>query len=194
MTTHDSSSSHRPGEPFAHAVADALAQLASVPGSDVWPLSERLTAFHFMLLDAVEAVALDIEPDAPARAFRREASGFFSPFHEALRDALPAVGRASDVSGVNRWVADLPPNRLVVTEIMVQLLQAALEDDSEEGQRSAALADRVLTLLASVGATPIPQKLVDVIRYAIEAGYLPVDKLPWVGEWFDRKEENNEHA
>lgn len=194
MTTHDSSSSHRPGEPFAQAVADALAQLASVPGSDVWPLSERLSAFHFMLLDAVEVVALDIEPDAPARAFRREASGFFSPFHEALRDALPAVGRASDVSGVNRWVADLPPNRLVVTEIMVQLVQAALEDDSEEGQRSAALADRVLTLLASVGATPIPQKLVDVIRYAIEAGYLPVDKLPWVGEWFARKEENNEHA
>lgn len=193
MTKHDTSS-HRPGEPFAPAVSDALAQLAAVPGSDVWPLSERLSAFHFMLLDAVEAVAMGMEPDAPAKAFRRDASGFFSPFHEALRDALPAIGQASDVSGVNRWVADLAPNRVVVAEIMVQLLQAALEDDSEEGQRSAALADRVLTLLASVGATPIPQKMVDVIRYAIEAGYLPVDKLPWVGEWFARKEEKDADA
>ncbi len=192
--TSNHSAPHRPGQPFAHAVADALTQLDSVPGSASWPLSERLSAFHFMLLDAVEAVASDLEPGAPAKAFRREASGFFSPFHEALRDALPRIGQASDVSGVNRWVADLPPNRVVVAEVMVQLLQAALEDDSEEGQRSAALADRVLTLLASVGATPIPQKTVDVIRYAIEAGYLRVDKLPWVGEWFARKEEKDADA
>lgn len=189
MTPNDNTSSHRPGEPFAPAVTGALEHLASIPGSVNWPLSERLSAFFFMLLDAVEAVAAEVEPDQPAAAFRRDASGFFSPFQEALRDALPAVGQASDVSGVNRWVADLAPNRVVVAEIIVQLLQAALEDESEERQRSAALADRVLTLLASVGATPIPARTVDVIRYAIEAKY-----LPWVGEWFARKEEGDEHA
>lgn len=189
MTSNDQSSSHRPGEPFAPAVSDALEQLASVPGSADWPLSERLSAFFFMLLDAVEAVAAGVESDNPATAFRREASGFFSPFQEALRDALPTVGRASDVSGVNRWVADLPPNRVVVAEIMVQLLQAALEDVSEGRQRSAALADRVLTLLASIGATPIPARLVELVRYAVQTGY-----LPWVGAWFARKEEGDEHA
>lgn len=183
----------REGAVFAEAVKKAQGGLAGIEESGGWPLSERLSAFFFMLLDAVEERAVAIEADAPARAFRREASGWFSPFQEALRAALPEVGSSTDVHGVNRWLAELAPNRTVVAEIMVQLLQAALEDESEDRQRSAALADRVLTVLASVWSTPIPAQVVDVLRYSIEAGYLPLDKLPIIESWF-RSDESESGA
>lgn len=170
---------------FAGAVEAARVQLAGIPESGTWPLSERLSAFFFLLLDTVEERAVEAAPEAPALAFRREAAGWFSSFQENLRGVLPEVGSSTDVHGVNRWLAELAPNRAVVAEIMVQLLQSALEDESEDRQRSAALADRVLTVLASVWSTPIPAQVVDVLRYSIEAGYLPLDKVPIIQSWFD---------
>jgi hypothetical protein len=177
------------GAAFADAVEEARVQLNGIPESGTWPLSERLSAFFFLLLDTVEEHAAGVEPEAPAIAFRREASGWFSPFQEKLRSVLPEIGASSDVHGVNRWLAELAPNRAVIAEIMVQLLQSALEDDSEDRQRSAALADRVLTVLASVWSTPIPAQVIDVLRYSIEAGYLPLDKLPIIQSWFDGDED-----
>ena len=184
MTSAESTSSRRAEDPFARAVPSALEQLGSIPGSGSWPLSERLSAFFFMLLDAVEETARNEQPEDPSAAFRREASGFFSPFQDQLRGALPRIGQSGDVPGINRMVADLAPNRVVVAETMVQLIQVTMADDSPERQRSAALADRVLSLLASTWTTPIPAKVVDVIRYTVEAGYLPLDRLPLIGEWF----------
>lgn len=186
------STPHREGALYTEAVSEALAQLDQIPDASEWPLSERLGAFFFMVLDVVEARAADDDPDHPAGAFRRNASGWFSPFQEALRQSLPRIGASGDVSGVNRWLAEFAPNRAVVAEVMVQLIQASLEDESEDRQRSAALADRVLTVLASVWSTPIPSQVVDVIRYSIEAGYLPLDKLPLIRSWFEAEDETIE--
>lgn len=187
---------HREGAEYAEAVEQARAQLEGIEEAASWPLSERLSAFFFMVLDAVEERAAAAEPDAPVVAFRRDASGWFSPFQEALRSTLPVIGASSDVHGVNRWLAELAPNRAAVAEVMVQLVQTSLEDDSEERQRSAALADRVLTVLASAWSTPIPAQVLDVLRYSIEAGYLPIDKWPFIRDWFgdDAKDGGDERA
>jgi len=176
---------HREGAEYALAVSQATQQLQSLEEAGDWPLSERLKAFFFMLLDAVEAQALVAEPSSPAVAFRRDASGWFSPFQEALRAALPEVGSGPSVHGVNRWLASLAPNRAAVAEVMVQLIQASLPDTSDERQRSAALADRVLTVLASAWSTPLPAQLLDVLRYSVEAGYVPVDRWPLFRQFFD---------
>jgi hypothetical protein len=178
----------RKGGRYAEVIAEAHAQLEQIPDAGDWPLSERLGAFFFLVLDAVEIQAAEDNPGDAAGAFRREASGWFSPFQDALREGLPAIGASNDVSGVNRWLAEFAPNRAVVAEVMVQLIQASLEDESEDRQRSAALADRVLTVLAGVWSTPIPSQVVDVIRYSIEAGYLPLDKLPLIRSWFAGEE------
>ncbi len=179
------STTHREGTHYADAVTEAIHQMAHVEEISSWPLSERLKAFFFMLLDAVEARAMDAEPNAPATAFRRDASGWFSPFQEALREVLPTVGDTSAVHGVNQWLASLAPNRVVIAEVIVQLIQTSLMDTSEERQRSAALADRVLTVLASTWSTPIPAQIVDVLRYSVEAGYVPIDRWPVFRQWFD---------
>lgn len=180
--------SPREGAHYAGAVAEAQQQLELIPDAANWPLSERLGAFFFLLLDAVEDRAVVDDADHPAGAFRRSASGWFSPFQESLRDALPSIGVSNDVSGVNRWLAEFAPNRAVVAEVLVQLVQASLEDETEDRQRSAALADRVVAVLASVWSTPIPSQVVDVIRYGIEAGYLPLDKLPVIRSWFEEED------
>jgi len=194
MVNNDMSTSHREGAEYANAVEQARAQLESIEEAASWPLSERLTAFFFMVLDAVEEQAVAVEPDAPAVTFRRDASGWFSPFQEALRSTLPVIGASSDVHGVNRWLAEWAPNRAAVAEVMVQLVQTSLEDDSEERQRSAALADRVLTVLASAWSTPIPAQVLDVLRYSIEAGYLPIDKWPFIRDWFGGDETGDDDA
>ncbi|MGB1374261.1 MAG: hypothetical protein ACPG8N_00880 [Rhodothermales bacterium] len=180
--------SHREGAQYAGAVAEAQQQLEHIPDAANWPLSERLGAFFFILLDAVEECATKEDVDHPAGAFRRSAAGWFSPFQESLREALPSVGVSKDVSGVNRWLAEFAPNRVVMAEVMVQLIEASLEDETDDRQRSAALADRVLTVLTGLWSTPIPSQVVDVIRYSIEAGYLPVDKLPLIRSWFEEED------
>ncbi|MDA0683343.1 MAG: hypothetical protein O2797_03635 [Bacteroidetes bacterium] len=163
---------------FEEAVAAAIEQLASIPGSSQWPVSERLTAFFFMLLDGVEESA-----EEPSDVFINEASGFSSDFQKALREALSDVVSGIDLPGVNRLITDTAPSRFVVAEMLVQLLEVALNDDSPERERSAALADRTLSFASSILTTPVPQKAVDLTRYAIEAGYLPIDKIPVVGDW-----------
>lgn len=135
-------------------------------GVETWPAQERLAAFFFMLLDGLEEAGID------ASSFNRDASGFGSDFHEALRAQLEEVLDAVDVPGINRFVTDTTPARFIVAEILVQLLSTSLADDSEGRERSAALADKTLAWAASVVTNPVPSKTVDLARYAMEAGYL----------------------
>ena len=162
---------------FESTVSGALNDLDQIPGSEELPVSERLTAFFFVLLDRVEAVGHPEE-------FKSDASGFTSAFHEALRTALSAVMLAPDVPLVNRLVTDSAPSRFIVAEMLVQLISTSINDTSEGKQRSAALSDKVLASAASFLASPIPQKAVDVIRYAVEAEYIPVSKIPIISDWF----------
>jgi len=168
---------------FESAVSAATEQLDGIPGSSEWIVGERLKAFYFMLLDAIEGMLSGHEDGGSL--FRRDASGVVSPFQSALREALSSVQQAPDVSMINQWVTDSSPARFVTAEIMVQLIQTALNDDTEGRERSAALADRVLTACASVQSSPIPSDGVDVLRYAVEAGYLPLDRLPILSSWFE---------
>lgn len=180
---------HHTSRPLSDLVHDAHRMLESVDGAADWPVADRLTAFHFMLLDAWEAEGLS------GTDFNREASGFFSPYHEALREALAHVAVAPDVPGVNRFVADTSAVRFVTAEIMVQLLSTALADTSEGRERSAALADRALAWVASLFTSPVPGRTVDLVRYAVEAGYLPLDRIPGISDWFRPAGERGEaHA
>ena len=91
---------------------------------------------------------------------------------------------AVDVPGVNRMVSDTAPVRFVVAEIIVQLLSTSLADESDGRERSAALADRTLAWAASVLTSPVPGKSVDLVRYAVEAGYLPLNRIPGLSDIF----------
>ena len=173
---------------FSGSVADALVQIRQIPESDTFPVSERLTALFFILLDNIEG--LNPNPNELSVAFNRQASGFASRFHVALRGALSEVTDASDVPGVNRIVADTAPARFVVAEMLVQLLSSSLSDKSGDRLRSAALADKTLAFAASVLSSPVPQKAVDLVRYAVEAGYLPLDRIPLVSDWFGSDEKS----
>ncbi len=170
---------------LANTIASALEDLKSIPDSDGFPVSERLTAFFFLLLDHVEA------QDGRSN-FNEEASGFSSAFHESLRSALSVVMLAPDVPLVNRMVVDSAPSRFLVAEMLIQLISTSLEDDSEGKQRSAALSDKVLASAASILASPIAQKAVDVFRYAVEANYIPVSKIPVISEWFNADKKANQ--
>lgn len=163
---------------YKDIVDASFASLTGVPDAASWPVSERLTAFFFMMLDALEGAEVN------ASTFNREASGFGSPFQEALRARLLDVMHAVDVPGVNRVVTDTAPVRFIVAEILVQLLSTALSDDSDGRERSAALADRTLAWAASFLTSPVPGKSVDLVRYAVEAGYLPLNRIPGLSDLF----------
>lgn len=156
-----------------------------------------------MLLDALDewsqihhASKADPTAESPefAEIFESEAAGFNSPFHSALRNALTSVARAPDVSSINQWITDTAPARFVAAEVLVQLLLATLKDTSPDRHRSAALADKTLAFVASVWANPIPQKAVDLARYSVEAGYLPLNRIPFISEWFNLSKHAEESA
>jgi hypothetical protein len=181
---------------FPKSVSDALDQLNQVPDAASWPVSERMTAYFFMLLDELDELnrsqnasmsgTTESEKDVVdfATIFKVEASGFNSAFHIALRNSLTSVARAPDVSSINRLFTDTTPARFVAAEVLIQLLLASLQDASEDRQRSAALADKTLAYIASIWATPVPQKAVDLARYSVEAGYLHLDRIPFIADWF----------
>ncbi len=154
---------------FRTCVDRASANLSAATGSEEWPLRERLTAFFFMLLDAIEELDL---PDVSA-AFNRSASPFGSLFHEQLRQALNQLMDAPDVPALNRMLTSSAPSRFVAAETLVQLLATSLADASPDRQRSAALVDRTLDFVSTLIINPIPSKAVDLVRYAAEAGYVP---------------------
>lgn len=174
---------------FTRSISSVLQQLKDIPDAVQWPVSERMTAFFFMLLDELDQLQSESTTPAPsslefAERFNEEAAGFGSPFHSALQDALISVARAPDVSSINRVVTDSAPARFVAAEILIQLLQTSLRDTTPDRQRSAALADKALAYAASIWATPVPEKAVDLFRYTIEAGYIPLQRIPIIGEWF----------
>ena len=164
--------------PYQDLVDASYASLTDVPDAASWPASERLTAFFFMMLDSLEGA------EVSASTFNREASGFSSSFQEALRARLVDVMNADDVPGVNRLLSDTAPVRFIVAEILVQLLSTSLSDDTDGRERSAALADRTLAWAASFLTSPVPGKSVDLVRYAVEAGYLPLNRIPGLSDLF----------
>jgi hypothetical protein len=190
---------------FPLVVSEALGQLNLIPQVESWPVSERLTAFFFILLDTLDGMkelratsesggdssSPGAEPLDFADVFRQEASGVTSAFHQELREALSGVTRAADVPAINRLVTDTAPARFLVAELLIQLISASLNDQTADRQRSAALADKTLAYAASVLSTPVPQKAVDVVRYSVEAGYLPLDKIPVIRDWFKTEEEQD---
>lgn len=154
-------------------------EAADIPDLDTMPLQDRLGTFCFMLLDQLET-----RLDFVRATFRYHAARWSSPFHHRLRKALETELLAADVPGVNYVVVDTDATRFVIAESIVQMIQVWLDDESAEGERATALIDRVLALTAEIITNRVPQKTVDLVRYAVEAGYLPLDRLPFIGDLF----------
>ncbi|MBT8399600.1 MAG: TetR/AcrR family transcriptional regulator [Rhodothermia bacterium] len=161
------------------AVDRVVEQMAEIPDLDRLPLQDRLGTFCFMLLDLLETRLDFVRP-----TYRYHAAGCGSPFHHRLRDALKVELSAADVPGVNYVVVDTEAARFVIAESIVQMIGVWLEDESPDRERATALIDRVLALLAEIMTNRVPQKTVDLVRYAVEAGYLPLDRVPFIGDLF----------
>ncbi len=164
---------------FANAVISASAVAHGLPDFGEQPLQERLAALFFVLLDT-----LDEHPKVTTDLFRSYASGFGSSFQRVLRSELGSILDARDVPGVNQWFVSSAANRFLLAETMTQLVSSATNDDSNSRERSAGLADTTIAFLTDVMTNTIPEKFVGLVRYSVEANYIPIDKVPIVGSWF----------
>jgi hypothetical protein len=160
--------------------ADQTMSLASaIPDFDSLPLQERVGAFCFVLLDVLEADA-----EFVSATFRSHAYAFGTPFQRAIREHLAVVLDARDVPVVNAVVVDTDAVRFLVSESIVQMVGQWIQDGSKDRARSTALIDKVLALTAELLANRLPERIVDLARYLVEAGYWPLDRVPVIGEWF----------
>lgn len=167
--------------PYAlHLVGE---QLAGLPDYETLPLQDRLGTFCFMLLDVLESRLPFVQA-----TFRHQAAGFGTPFHDRLQESLGQVLKAPNLPGVNTLLVDTGAARFVLAESVVQMIGAWLRDDSDDRARATALIDRILALLSEILTNRVPEKAIDLFRYAVEAGYLPLDRLPLVGELFRAQE------
>ncbi|NNE34639.1 MAG: hypothetical protein HKN13_05360 [Rhodothermales bacterium] len=162
----------------------AESEVRSLPGFELLALEERLASYVFVLLDVFEQNRAFVN-----RTFDERAAGLFSPFQQGLREALSNLFQATDVSSTNRILFDNAPVRLALSESIVQVVNKWVEDDSENRERSTALVDRVVALWAELLTTGIPDRSVELFRYAVESGYLPIDQLPIVKDWLGRSQD-----
>lgn len=160
-------------------VQQAAEMAAGVPNYDRFTLQERIGTFVFILLDVLE------QHDRFVRLmFPGPLTGPLNPFEGAIRKVLPPILDASDVPLVNRPGVTSIPSAAAAANGIVWLVRAWINDESEDKQRSTALIDRALSLMAASMTNPVPQRGVDLLRYSVEAGYLPIGKLPFIGDWF----------
>lgn len=160
-------------------VEQAAGMAAAVPDYDRFTLQERIGTFVFILLDVLEPHERFVRSTFPSPL-----TGPLNPFEGAIRKVLPPILDASDVPPVNRFGVTSMPSAAAAANGIVWLIRAWIHDDSDQRQRSTALIDRSLSLMAASMTNPVPQRGVDLLRYGVEAGYLPLDRIPFVGEWF----------
>jgi hypothetical protein len=132
-----------------------------------------------MLLDVMESRLPFVKA-----TYRHQAAPFGSSFQSRLRETLRSVLHAPNVPGVNYLVVDTDVARFVIAESIVQMTHSWLDDESPDRARTTALIDRVLALLSEIATNRVPEKAVDLVKYAVEAGYLPLDRLPLIGDMF----------
>lgn len=138
---------------------------------------ERIEALTFILLDSLEPY-----PGVDRALFHRHAAPLQSAFRQDLLKALAPVTTSRDVPSVNRIVVDTSVSRWLLAETIIRLLEESLADVSANRSRSAALADRSLALASAVATDPVAQRVTDLIRYAWEANYFVVPRVPFFGD------------
>lgn len=164
---------------YRFLVEQASEMAAGVPNIDRFTLQERLGTFVFILLDVLEQHIRFVRMTFPSPL-----TGPLNPFEGAVRKVLPPILDSDDVPAVNRLGVTSMPSAAAAASGIVWLIRAWIGDDSDERQRSTALIDRSLSLMAAAMTNPVPQRGFDLMRYAVEAGYLPLDRIPVVGTWF----------
>lgn len=169
---------------FTHFAGEATAQCESLPDWQEMRVEERIASFIFILLDVFTP-----HMDFVSETFEVAAAGYFSPFQSSLRSELSTLLVSNDVSGVSKVLFDNKPWRFVIAEWIVQLIGAWIKDDSKDKVRSVALIDRSVNLWSEIFSSPIPDRTVDLVRYSIESGYLPLKNWPFFKQWFDTEEE-----
>ena len=152
---------------FAERVFEAGIAASELPGAAEAGFAERLEAFCFVLLDV-----LDEFPGIGPRVFSAYAAGFVGKFRDAVSVVLVRITSAPDVPGVNRLTVNTSVTRYVLSEAVIQLVEASLRDTTADRQKSAALIDRAVALVAEISTNRIAQRLVDLAKYSYEAGYL----------------------
>ena len=170
-------------------VDEAEQKARALPGFELLAFEERMATFVFLLLDEFESNEAFVR-----RTFSARAAGAFSPFQGALRAVLADIMNAADVCSANRAFLGAPPVSFAMSESVVQVVDRWLSDESTDRQRSTALIDRVVSWWAAVATSDIAEKSVDLVRYGVEAGYLPIGKIPIVRDWLglSRREEGSE--
>ncbi len=169
------------GYSYALLMDEADITAGNVPGFESMLVEERLATICFVLLDVFEQ-----HENFVAATFANRATGFFSPFQERLRESIATLLDAPDLSGTNRVLFNNAPIRLAISESIVQVLSRWVADDSDDKERSTALIDRVVAWWSEVLTNGIADRSLDLIRYSVEAGYLPIDKLPFVRDWLNK--------
>ncbi|MFT5142976.1 MAG: hypothetical protein ACI80V_001021 [Rhodothermales bacterium] len=150
-------------------------------------VEERIGAFSFVMLDLLE------ERSAFTHAtFSGLAGQLGSPFRAALGSALGRLLDSDDVPAVNSVLLIAAPVRFVTVEAFLRLLNSWLEDDSEDRQRSTALLDKTVRFYSEIASNQTANKGVDVVRYAVEAGYLP--RIPFVSDWLFGREHSDDES
>ncbi|NND70890.1 MAG: hypothetical protein HKN43_04870 [Rhodothermales bacterium] len=161
---------------FLDAAVDAMSALPDIDDSLI---QERLATLVFILLDVLEEHQSYVN-----QTFRRFAAGFKSPFQQALRDQLGRIVESPDVPGINQLIFGHNASLFVLSESIVQLINIWRSDDSTQRERSSALIDRYVSFWTEIISSGVPERTVDLIRYSIEADYLPLKNVPFVKDWF----------
>ncbi len=137
---------------------------------------ERAGAFVFIMLDLLEERSAFVD-----MTFRSYAAAWGSAFRSRLADAAGSVLDAPDVPGINQAALASGPLAVPAAEVFVRLVTTWLGDETEGRQRSTALIDKVVRLYGSLATNSTANDGVDVIRYAVEAEYLP--RIPFLSDW-----------
>ena len=153
----------------------------AIDGYDTFGFDEQLATFIFLMFDFLEEqlpfARRTFEPyvieDRAPTGFRE---GVGRVFHELLQSAA--------VPPTNQLLVDRERIRTGLTWVYLGLVRFWLEDTSPQREQTVALVDKVVAFVAELATFGGIERGVDLAKYMVNIGLLPVDKWPFFRDWF----------
>ncbi len=154
----------------------------AIEGYDAFSLEERLSTFIFVLFDFLEE-----QFDFVTETFDDDVVhyGTGSPFRKELNALFRELLDTEDVPPVNRFFTDQKLLHTFLTHQYLFLVSYWLKDESPQREKTVALADKLVAFLVELVTFRGIERGVDLAKYLVNVGIIEIDKIPFVGTWFN---------
>lgn len=161
----------------------------AIDGYDSFSLEEQVSTFVYMMFDFLQEQRLYVK-----HSFHKMMlGGVGSEFRTELGSLFKEFLDNDDVPMANRVITGFGPLHTFIAYQYLLLIKFWLSDESDDQQKSLALAEKLIAFFVDVASFRGIDRGVELFKYMVNADVLGLGHLPFVGSFF-KKDKTEESA